>query len=273
MNQPKIKWLPTSNLTFSNHLNPKGFTLIELLVVISIIALLVGILLPALAMARQSAQSASCMSNLRQLVIGWTAYGVDHQSIMPASDFRTTNANGNYKYWWGYANPGTNAFEPNTGYLSPYIPTGTTEGCPATPDKENGAWGFVDYGYNYNYFPGVTTPPHPLHLGIVKNPGQTVVFADSALLHSDGQKTGCGWVTPPNYNPSRSAAYLFDGRHTGGVGNVGWADGHVSSRKPIYYSFSGYLGNSFSPSTLQKHHIGFIDQDGDQATNELYDLK
>ncbi|MEM7624680.1 MAG: prepilin-type N-terminal cleavage/methylation domain-containing protein [Planctomycetota bacterium] len=57
-----------------------GFTLIELLVVISIIALLIGILLPALGAARATARNASCLSRNRQLAISMSTYAVDHKS-------------------------------------------------------------------------------------------------------------------------------------------------------------------------------------------------
>jgi prepilin-type N-terminal cleavage/methylation domain-containing protein/prepilin-type processing-associated H-X9-DG protein len=63
----------------------RGFTLIELLVVISIIALLVGILLPALGAARRSARSIVCLSNVRQIGMGHEYYGIDFkdQIVLP----------------------------------------------------------------------------------------------------------------------------------------------------------------------------------------------
>ena len=58
----------------------KGFTLIELLVVIAVIALLMALLIPVLNLAREGAQRAVCLSNLRQLTLAWVLYADDNDS-------------------------------------------------------------------------------------------------------------------------------------------------------------------------------------------------
>ncbi len=63
----------------------RGFTLIELLVVIAIIALLIGILLPSLSGARNSARSVMCLSSLRSLGMAMSFYMDDHRDVIPQS--------------------------------------------------------------------------------------------------------------------------------------------------------------------------------------------
>src|SRR5260370_34813798 len=68
-----------------------GFTLIELLVVIAIIAILAAILFPVFAQAREKARQVSCLSNIKQINLGWQMYMQDYDETWP---FRPTGQAG-----------------------------------------------------------------------------------------------------------------------------------------------------------------------------------
>jgi len=72
-----------------SHRVPGGFSLIELLVVISIVALLIALLLPALSLARDSARAIKCQSRLRQIGLGLHLYAQDHDGYLPSDPSST----------------------------------------------------------------------------------------------------------------------------------------------------------------------------------------
>ena len=246
-----------------------GFTLIELLVVISIITLLIGILLPALGAAREAGRSAVCLSNLRQLATAWTTFEVDHKMVLPGGDY--SDAPSTYKYWWA-ASDGSGAMDSERGYLHGYVPYETVEGCPSIEiTDEKAYWGYTTYGYNWIYFPGPVldtysshSPGIPVKISQIKDPVNTMTFADATRMSTPGVAGSTGWITPPvePYND------FFHGRHGSGSGNVAWADGHVAARKPAYLSTGTH-----SVDQQRENDIGYIDEDDDPATPELYDLE
>ena len=75
-----------------------GFTLIELLVVISIVAILISILLPALAKARELANRAVCMANIRGIIQAMLTYGQSNNGVFPSHGPIWTGAD---QYWNG----------------------------------------------------------------------------------------------------------------------------------------------------------------------------
>ncbi len=85
-------------------IKPKGFTLIELLVVISVIAVLMGILIPVLRSAREQGRRAVCLSHVKSLITGIYVYAADYDDHIPAS-IDGMNASWNFICWQTYDPP------------------------------------------------------------------------------------------------------------------------------------------------------------------------
>ena len=108
----------------------QGFTLVELLVVIATIAILAGLLLPALARAKTKAQSIGCVNNLKQLQLGWHMYAQDNNDTC----VRITSRNGrDVTPSWILGNGQLDSSPTNieSGLLFTYAPALGTYLCPA----------------------------------------------------------------------------------------------------------------------------------------------
>jgi prepilin-type N-terminal cleavage/methylation domain-containing protein/prepilin-type processing-associated H-X9-DG protein len=120
-----------------NYSRQKAFTLVELLVVISIIALLMGILMPAVNKARASAKRTVCKSNLRNVALAFRTYLNDNGEIMPpACGFPSLDD----------PNDPTSK-PPITKFLLPYLSDPEIFRCPADKGKKY----FLSEGTSYAY--------------------------------------------------------------------------------------------------------------------------
>jgi prepilin-type N-terminal cleavage/methylation domain-containing protein/prepilin-type processing-associated H-X9-DG protein len=120
-------------------LRREAFTLIELLVVAAVIGLLATMLLPVLAKARSATQGVQCLSNSRQLVLGWLLYADDHDGRLAPNTMQRMGgwASGSMTYEGLHPDNTNSAFlvDPAFAKLGPYISDARIARCPSDQSR------------------------------------------------------------------------------------------------------------------------------------------
>lgn len=243
---------------------PFAFTLVELMVVISIIALLVALLLPALGRAREAARSVQCMSNLRQIGVLLSVYSAESQSYYPIAGGAWDNPNAFQSKIWrsqlkqlglirhtfevaiAYRSPGESAaLHPNTNVSMAklYCPSAPSAVAFPATNKGNPLKTYTmpistSTGGAMNTELGVKCiaiggagwwPSVPARFSKIVGPVSRVpVMVDDVVTNQFNHLSTNSWVNGAYTTSDGSLVSSGIDRHLGS-GSILWADGHVES--------------------------------------------
>lgn len=222
-----------------------GFTLVELLVVIGIIALLISILLPSLARAREAGQRTKCLSNMRNIVTAFVMYTNVSKGQFP----RPAGGGATKEDWIYWEN--TVARPVDDSRIAPYISQPFTPEifrCPS--DNVEGHRGVAnstryDYSYSVNFnICKIVTQGKTLKLAQIRNSSSKILLVEEA---ADTIDDGCWAWQATNGNGKNVLSNRHDKREetiadlTKGRGNAAFVDGHAEffqrsdSYDPLYW--------------------------------------